>query len=86
MIDGTATVKSFKVTDTLQQVVNQVGSENTKLMTSFPRRIFTDEDLGRTLQDLGIMMTGVVNNVLLENHFSGLVPSAVLIQTMKKEN
>ncbi len=54
LLDGTSAVKSYKVTDTLQDVVNELGSDNTRLMTNFPKRFFTDEDLGRTLHDLGM--------------------------------
>lgn len=51
--DGTATVQSFNATDTLQDVLTRLGSHNTRLMTTFPKRIFSNEDKGKTLKDLG---------------------------------
>ena len=53
LVDGTAIVESFRATDRLQDVMTLLGSSNVKLMTTFPKRIFTDEDATKTLKDLG---------------------------------
>jgi hypothetical protein len=53
-VDGTAKTLSFNVTDTLQDVLTQLGTPTAKLMTTFPKRVFTNGDLGSTLKELGI--------------------------------
>ena len=53
MLDGTATVQTFQATDTLQEVMAQMGSTNTQLMTNFPKRVFSAADMERSLQELG---------------------------------
>lgn len=52
---GTTKVQSFKATDTLQDVLTWLGTP-TILMTTFPKRVFTNEDAEKTLKDLGIII------------------------------
>lgn len=54
LVDGTAKTLSFNATDMLQDVLAQLGSPTTRLMTTFPKRIFTSDDIGKTLKDLGM--------------------------------
>ena len=53
MMNGTTVIKSFRATDIFQEVLSQTGSDNTSLMTTFPKRVFTTEDAGKTLKELG---------------------------------
>ena len=57
-------VQSFEVTDTFHEVVTRLGLHNSTLMTTFPRRIFGDEDATKTLKELGkiyLYKNGLVN-------------------------
>lgn len=61
-MDGTATVQSFTATDTLQDVLIHLGLQGARLMTTFPKRIFTSEDQAKSLKDLGIYNDCTNNN------------------------
>ena len=56
---GGAIVHTFKATDTLVEVnqhilMNQDGSNAPfSLMTNFPKRLFTAEDMNKSLKELG---------------------------------
>lgn len=63
--DGTAKTLSFNATDTLQDVLAQLGSPTARLMTTFPKRIFTSADIGKTLKDLGRYVNSIVNAIML---------------------
>ena len=58
-MEGGALVHTFKATDTLVEVQRHVmlhqSAPNTpfSLMTTFPKRVFTANDMDSTLKDLG---------------------------------
>lgn len=60
LLDGTATIHSFNATDTLHDVVAYLDLQGTKLQTTFPRKIFSTEDEGKTLKDLGLVPSAVL--------------------------
>ena len=53
-MDGTTKTLSLSATATFQDVLTQLGSPSAKLMTTFPKRIFTSADVGSTLKELGM--------------------------------
>lgn len=67
LLDGSALVHTFQATEQLAavrlfaQLNRKDGSEEAfQLSTTFPRRLFTDEDMERTLKDLGLVPNAVV--------------------------
>ena len=57
-------IKSFRATDNFEEVLSQVGAHNTSLRTTFPRKIFTAEDAGKTLEDLGMCMLSYASIII----------------------
>lgn len=56
-MNGSTKTLTLEVTDTLQDVLMQLESpDTTRLMTAFPKRLFTSADVGKTLKDLGILI------------------------------
>ena len=59
LMEGGTLVHAFQATDTLVEVqrhilLHQPGANTPfRLMTTFPKQIFTASDMGRTLKDLG---------------------------------
>ena len=51
LLDGTCSVKSFRAADTLQDVANQIGSDNTRLMTNFPNESLRMKILGKVCKN-----------------------------------
>jgi UBX domain len=52
------------------------------LMTSFPKKVFTEDDYSKPLDALGIFETKISPLIFLANNiyfFPGLVPTAVII-------
>jgi hypothetical protein len=63
--DSAPLTTSLPSTDTLQSVVTWVESQRPELTglkysTTFPRKVYTDADLGRTLADLGLAPSAVL--------------------------
>lgn len=53
LVGGSAKTLTLEATDTLQDVLRQLDMPDVRLMTTFPKRIFTSADVGKTLKDLG---------------------------------
>ncbi|XP_067399947.1 UBX domain-containing protein 1 isoform X1 [Emydura macquarii macquarii] len=66
LLDGTSLTQTFKAKEQLAAVRLYVelnskdGGEPFHLLTSFPRRIFTDEDMEKPLQELGLVPSAVL--------------------------
>lgn len=66
LIDGSTLVHAFNVTDSLVDVnqyilMNQPGQNAPySLMTTFPRKVFTEHDHNKTLKELGLVPSAVV--------------------------
>ena len=52
-MDGTTMIESFEATDTFYKVLTRTGLSTHVLMTTFPKKIFTDDDGPKTLEELG---------------------------------
>ena len=46
-------IESFQATDTFQDVLSRTSLSNHTLMTTFPKRIYSDDDANKTLEELG---------------------------------
>lgn len=66
LTNGSAITGTFQATDTLETVRNYIhenrtdGSAPFNLMTTFPRKTYTDADLGTSLQDAGLVPSAVL--------------------------
>ncbi|NXE57651.1 UBX1A protein, partial [Casuarius casuarius] len=89
LLDGTSLMQTFKAKEQLAAVRLYVelnrkdGEEPFSLLTTFPRRVFTEEDMEKPLQELGMGRragAGAAGAALAQPCFvpAGLVPSAVL--------
>lgn len=62
--DGHTTIRQFKSSDTLFSartfVVEHASLDNFTLSTTYPRRIFTDSESEKSLQDLGLVPSAVL--------------------------
>ena len=66
LTNGSAITGTFQATDTLETVCAYINENRTdgstpfKLMTTFPRKTYTDGDLGMSLQDAGLVPSAVL--------------------------
>ncbi|XP_067831671.1 UBX domain-containing protein 1 [Heptranchias perlo] len=66
LLDGTQLTQSFKSREQLAavrlyvQLQQQDDTENFNLMTSFPRKVFSEEDMEKPLQELGLVPSAVL--------------------------
>ncbi|XP_053133666.1 UBX domain-containing protein 1 isoform X2 [Hemicordylus capensis] len=67
LLDGTSLTQTFKAKEQLAAVRLYVelnrkdsGEEPFNLLTSFPRRVFTEEDMEKPLQELGLVPSAVL--------------------------
>uniref|UniRef100_UPI00398F5822 UBX domain-containing protein 1 n=1 Tax=Pristiophorus japonicus TaxID=55135 RepID=UPI00398F5822 len=66
LLDGTQLTQSFKSREQLAavrlyvQLQRQDDSDNFNLMTSFPRKVFSEEDMEKPLQELGLVPSAVL--------------------------
>lgn len=89
--DGRAVTHAFGAREQLSAVrlylrLNEMKEMPFNLMTTFPKRVFTDEDYEKPLDILGICISPHILLVLsralfnlVPLHLSGLAPSAVVI-------
>ncbi|XP_044304402.1 UBX domain-containing protein 1 isoform X2 [Varanus komodoensis] len=75
LLDGTSLTQTFKAKEPLAAVRLYVelnrqdgGEEPFNLLTSFPRRVFTEEDMERPLQELGLVPSAVLIVAKKGNH------------------
>ncbi|XP_073208226.1 UBX domain-containing protein 1 isoform X1 [Lepidochelys kempii] len=79
LLDGTSLMQTFKAKEQLAAVRLYIelnrkdGGEPFHLLTSFPRRIFTDEDMEKPLQELGLEPSRAAAGGF-ESSFPGGVP------------
>ncbi|XP_019342623.2 UBX domain-containing protein 1 isoform X1 [Alligator mississippiensis] len=66
LLDGTSLTQTFQAREPLAAVrlyvelQQQDGAEPFQLLTSFPRRVFTEEDMEKPLQELGLVPSAVL--------------------------
>lgn len=66
LTNGSTITGTFQATDTLETVRSYVhdnrtdGSAPFNFMTTFPRKTYTDADLGTSLQDAGLVPSAVL--------------------------
>lgn len=66
LLDGTQLTQSFKSREQLAavrlyvQLQQQEDTDNFNLMTSFPRKVFSEEDMEKPLQELGLVPSAVL--------------------------
>ncbi|XP_078284033.1 UBX domain-containing protein 1 [Rhinoraja longicauda] len=66
LLDGTQLTQSFKSREQLAavrlyvQLQQQEDTDNFNLMTSFPRKVFCEEDMEKPLQELGLVPSAVL--------------------------
>ncbi|XP_067877506.1 UBX domain-containing protein 1 [Heterodontus francisci] len=66
LLDGTQLTQSFKSREQLAavrlyvQLKQQDDTDNFNLMTSFPRKVFSEEDMEKPLQELGLVPSAVL--------------------------
>ncbi|XP_059811288.1 UBX domain-containing protein 1 isoform X1 [Hypanus sabinus] len=66
LLDGTQLTQSFKSREQLAavrlyvQLQQQESNDNFNLMTSFPRKVFSEEDMEKPLQELGLVPSAVL--------------------------
>ncbi|XP_069750153.1 UBX domain-containing protein 1 [Narcine bancroftii] len=65
LLDGTQLTQSFKSREQLAAVrlyvqLQQADNDNFNLMTSFPRKVFSEEDMEKPLQELGLVPSAVL--------------------------
>lgn len=55
-VDGKTMIETFQATDTFQEVLSKTGLSTHVLMTTFPKKLYTDDDGPKTLEELGIVI------------------------------
>ena len=66
LTNGSTITGTFQATDTLETVRGYINDNRTdgsvpfNLMTTFPRKTYTDGDLGTSLQDAGLVPSAVM--------------------------